>query len=219
MSTYILMKILESSSRRYDRGIRLLSFGKIDKIYDRLTSYIQRGQHVLDIGCGTGALSLRAALNGATVKAIDVNSQMLEIARKKADEARLLQNIEFVEMGVAELGNEEANNYDVVMSGLCFSELTEDELKFTLYQANRILKPGGPLLVADEVLPEALFHKIISKIIRIPLKIITYFLTQTTIHSLKNFSQKISQCGLEIKSVHHNKLKNFIVLVAKKPGD
>ena len=219
MSTYILMKILESSSRRYDRGIRLLSFGKIDKIYDRLTSYIQRGQHVLDIGCGTGALSLRAALNGATVKAIDVNSQMLEIARKKADEARLLQNIEFVEMGVAELGNEEANNYDVVMSGLCFSELTEDELKFTLYQANRILKPGGPLLVADEVLPEALFHKIISKIIRIPLKIITYFLTQTMIHSLKNLPQKISQCGLEIKSVHHNKLKNFIVLVAKKPGD
>jgi ubiquinone/menaquinone biosynthesis C-methylase UbiE len=219
MSTYILMKILESSPCRYDRGIRLLSFGKIDKIYDRLSSHIRSGQYVLDIGCGTGALSLRAALNGATVKAIDVNSQMLEIARKKADEARLLQNIQLVEMGVAELGNEKANSYDIVMSGLCCSELTDDELMFTLFQVNRILKPGGRLLVADEVLPDALFHKIISNIIRIPLKIITYLLTQTTTHAIKKLPQKISQSGLEIQSIHHNKLHNFTELVAKKPGD
>lgn len=219
MSTYILMKILESSPSRYDRGIRLLSFGKIDRIYDRLTSHILSGQQVLDIGCGTGALALRAALNGARIKAMDINSHMLEIARKKANEAGILQNMQFIEMGVAELGNEQANAYDIVMSGLCFSELTDDELVFTLFQVSRILKPDGCLLVADEIMPDTLFHKIISTFIRIPLKIITYLLTQTTTRAIKNLPQKISQSGLIIESIHHNKLHDFTELVAIKPGD
>jgi ubiquinone/menaquinone biosynthesis C-methylase UbiE len=61
MSTYVLMKIFEVFPRRYDKGIRLLTFGKLDKVYDRLVSPIKKGDRVLDIGCGTGAISLRAA--------------------------------------------------------------------------------------------------------------------------------------------------------------
>jgi ubiquinone/menaquinone biosynthesis C-methylase UbiE len=55
------MRILESAPRRYELGIRLLTLGRLDKAYDRLASHIERGQQVLDIGCGTGALTLRAA--------------------------------------------------------------------------------------------------------------------------------------------------------------
>ncbi len=123
MSTYILMKILESAPDRYDRGIRILSLGKLDKAYDRLISPVKEGQRVLDIGCGTGALTLRAAKKGAKLKGIDVNSRMMEIAQKRAEEAKLAQNIEFSEMGVAELGSEKPESYDVAMCGLCFSEL------------------------------------------------------------------------------------------------
>ena len=61
MTSVILMKILESSPNRYDRGIRLLTLGKLDVVYDRLVAPVQPGMQVLDIGCGTGALSLRAA--------------------------------------------------------------------------------------------------------------------------------------------------------------
>jgi hypothetical protein len=31
MSTYILMKVLESAPSRYDRGIRILTLGRLDK--------------------------------------------------------------------------------------------------------------------------------------------------------------------------------------------
>ena len=155
------MKILESAPNRYDQGIRILTLGNLDKVYDRLTSHLKKGQKVLDLGCGTGALTLRAAQKGAKVKGIDINPQMLEIAQKQAIKKNLFQNIILSEMGVAELGNEKSKSYDVVMSGLCFSELTESELIFTLKEINRVLKPSGLLLVADEVRPKSILKRIL----------------------------------------------------------
>jgi len=48
MSTYILMKILETAPGRYDKGIRILTLGRLGKAYDRLTSHIRKGQRALD---------------------------------------------------------------------------------------------------------------------------------------------------------------------------
>lgn len=219
MSTYILMRILESTPNRYDRGISILTLGRLNDVYDRLTSQIRTGQRVLDIGCGTGAMTLRAARKGANVKGIDINSQMLEIAQKRADEKNLSQDIEFCETGVAELGGEESETYHVVMSGLCFSELSEDELIFTLKEINRILKPSGILLVADEVRTNNFSKRILNWLIRFPLVIVTYLFTQTTTHAVKNLPQKLKQAGLLIKSVNLSKLDNFIEVVAWKPNE
>ena len=211
------MKILESAPSRYDQGVRILTLGKLDKIYKHLTFCIKKGQKVLDLGCGTGALTLRAAQKGAKVKGIDINPQMLEIAQKRAIKKNLVQNIELCEMGVAELGSGESKSYDVVMSGLCFSELSEDELIYTLKEIKRILKPGGFLLIADEVRPKNISKKILNEIIRFPLKIITYLITQTTIHTIDNLPKKIKESGLLIESVRLNNTENFIELVAKNP--
>jgi ubiquinone/menaquinone biosynthesis C-methylase UbiE len=216
MSTYILMKIIESAPSRYDKGIRILTFGKLSEAYDRLISHIIKGQRVLDLGCGTGALTLRAAQKGAKVKGIDVNSQMLEIAQNQASEANLTQNIELSEMGVAELRNEESESYDVVMSGLCFSELTENELIFTLKEAKRILKPEGILLIADEVRPTTILKKIINRLVRVPLKAITYLITQTTTNAVENLPEKVKDAGLRIETIRLNKMQNFIELIAMK---
>jgi len=217
MSTYILMKILESFPSRYDRGIYILTLGKLDKVYNRLTSYIKKGQKVLDLGCGTGVLTLKAAQKGAKVKGIDINPQMLEIAKKRAIKKNLIQNIELCEMGVAELGSEESKSYDVVTSGLCFSELSEDELIYTLKEVKRILKPGGLLLIADEVKPKNISNKILNEIIRFPLKIIIYIITQTTTQAIDNLPKKIKESGLSIDSIRLNNIENFIELVVKNP--
>jgi len=217
MSTYVLMKILESAPGRYDRGIRLLTLGKLDNAYDRLVSRIGEGQRVLDIGCGTGALALRAAGKGAHVKAIDVNPQMMEIARGRAIEAGLDQRIEFCEMGVAELEREEVQGYDAVMSGLCFSELTRDEVIYALRQAMRMLKPGGLLLIADEVRPESVFKRILSVLLRFPLVVITYIITQTTTHAIRNLPGHVKEAGFQIESLNLTLLDTFIVVEARKP--
>ncbi|HUW96689.1 MAG TPA: class I SAM-dependent methyltransferase, partial [Anaerolineae bacterium] len=39
MSTYVLMRILESAPSRYDRGLRILTLGRLDRAYDRLASH------------------------------------------------------------------------------------------------------------------------------------------------------------------------------------
>lgn len=213
------MKILESAPCRYDKGIRILTLGKLDKTYDRLTSNIKKGQKVLDLGCGTGALTLRAAQKSAEVKGIDVNSQMLETAQMRATEANLTKKIKLYEMGVAELGQEESESYDIVTSGLCLSELTTDELIFTLNEAKRILKPDGLLLVADEVRPRGISKRIINWLIRSPLLIITYLITQTTTEAIENLPEKIEEAGLKIESLRMNKMENFVELVGRKPKE
>ncbi len=213
------MKILESAPNRYDAGIRILTLGRLDKAYDRLTSHIKGRQSVLDIGCGTGALTLRAAQKGARVKGIDVNTRLLEIAKQRVAEANLEQNVELCEMGVAELGGEKAESYDVLMGGLCFSELTGDELIYTLKEARRILKPGGILLIADEVRPASISRRILNQLMRFPLVIITYIFTQTTTNAIKNLPGKIEEAGLLIESVRLSKLQSFIELKARKPRE
>lgn len=216
MSTYVLMKILESAPLRYDTAINLLTFGTLNKAYKRLTANIRDGQRVLDVGCGTGSLSLQAAGRGASVKGIDINPGMLEVARTKAAQSGLSQSLQFTEIGVAELSGETDSSYDVVMSGLCFSELSEDEIMYTLRQIRRLLKDSGQFLLADEVKPDNPLQRLLLFLLRLPFVILTYLLTQTTTHSVRGIEKKIQQAGFEIISVHKNMLRNFIEITAKK---
>jgi demethylmenaquinone methyltransferase/2-methoxy-6-polyprenyl-1,4-benzoquinol methylase len=222
MCAYVLMKVLESVPKRYDLGIRVLTLGQADRAYDRLAAHIAPGQRVLDIGCGTGALTVRAAQRGAHVVGIDVNAQMLEIAERRVD-ARLGEvDVELREMGVAELDGEAAESYDVVMSGLCLSELTDGERTFALREAYRLLEPGGLLLLADEVIPQNAIKRLLHWSIRLPLALLTCLLTQTTTRPLKGLQGKgalpeVQATGFAVESMYLTCLGDFIELVARKP--
>jgi demethylmenaquinone methyltransferase/2-methoxy-6-polyprenyl-1,4-benzoquinol methylase len=49
MSTYIWMKILESAPSRYDLGIRIITLGRLDAVYDHVADRIEE---VMDLGGG-----------------------------------------------------------------------------------------------------------------------------------------------------------------------
>jgi demethylmenaquinone methyltransferase/2-methoxy-6-polyprenyl-1,4-benzoquinol methylase len=217
MSTYVLMRILESAPHRYELGIRLLTFGGVDRAYDRLTSRIESGQRVLDLGCGTGALTLRAARRGAQVKGIDINPEMLEVARVQAQKAGLAERVELVEKGVAELDGEKPQSYDAVVTGLCLSELSEDEIRYTLEQVRRILRPGGLLLIADEVKPGSRARRLLYALIRAPLVALTYVITQQTTHAIADLTERLREAGLVIESTHASGLGSFLEIVARAP--
>ena len=207
------MKILESSPSRYDRGIKLLTLGKIPKLYKTLTISLSEQHKVMDIGCGTGLITLHAAEQGAEVVGIDVNPETMNIAKQRIENSLYQDKVSFKEMGVAELDHEPAGVYDYIYAGLVFSELEEYEQEFTLKQIHRMLKPDGTFILIDETTPSSLLGRILQIIIRLPLVLITYILTQTTTHSLKKIDSRIVSSGFEIERQHNyllSSLKPFI---------
>jgi len=209
------MKLLESSSSRYDRGIKIITRGKLDKIYLQVAKTIEPNTQVLDIGCGTGSLSLLAAERGAEVKGIDINPEMLDIAKRKAKSLVSVHAVEFVEKGVAELDSEPACFYDTIVSCLCFSELSDDEIRHTLDQITRILKPDGRFILMDELVPKSFIQKILFYLIRVPLLIVTYLLTQTSTRVLSDIDEKIAAVG-NLSITHNQDMGSIMTLYCRR---
>ena len=101
----------------------------------------QASQTVVDLGSGTGLLSLAVAQRSARVWAIDSSPAMNEYLRVKASSAGL-QNIEAVQASAVSLPlvDEIA---DLVVSNYCLHELRPADKLSALSEARRVLKPGG----------------------------------------------------------------------------
>lgn len=216
MSTLVLMKILESSPSRYDRGIKMLLGRKVYSAFDRIVATVKKDDKVLDIGCGTGILSIMIAQNGAKVKGIDTNPDMLDIAQTRISNQNLDSTITLEEKGVAELDSETDESYDLITSTLCFSELEHYEIEYSLTHIYRILRPGGTFILVDEHKPKNPFKRIISSLIRIPLVLITYVLTQHTTKALKDIESDVQANNFNIIETRTNWLGSFIELVCEK---
>ena len=111
---------------------------------------IHPGDIVLDIGCGAGVDSIFAAVmagQSGKVTGIDLVPEMLERAKENARLSAL--NINFLE-GSAEDLLFFGNTFDVVISNGVFN-LVVDKVK-ALSEVYRVLKPGGRLMLADQIL-------------------------------------------------------------------
>ena len=128
------------------------------------------------------------------------------------------EQVELVERGVAELDREPEQSYQVVMSGLCLSELSDEERAFALAQAHRVLEPGGLLLVADEVVPEGVLPRVLYAVIRFPLVVLTYLFARATTRALSDLPRQVVQAGFEVESYRRGRLHGFAVLVARRPN-
>jgi len=175
------MKALESQARRYDRGMRLLSRGRITTAYTALAELVAtRTRTVLDVGCGTGGVALACVARGASVVGIDINADMLEVAGSKP-----LPfgggTVEWAMLGIAEIEDRfPAESFDAVIACLVFSELSEDEREYALHRIKNVLAPGGDLVIADEVPPDGAVGRFLHSATRLPLVVVTWLLTQTT---------------------------------------
>lgn len=128
-----------------------------------------------------------------------------------------LRTVKLCEMSAMELEREDAESYDVIMAGLFFSELNDDKIDYVLKEIRRILRPGGFLLVVDEVVPKNIFKRVIWWLIRSPLTIIVYFVTGTRTRTLSDLPKKIKKQGFIIESMRLNRIENLIELVARRP--
>lgn len=104
---------------------------------------VKGGQHVLDVGCGTGVVGLAAARTGARVTGIDLTPQL--IARAKENSAIAGVDVDWRE-GDAEALTFADGTFDVVLSQ--FGHMFAPRPEVAIREMLRVLKPGGTLAFA-----------------------------------------------------------------------
>ncbi len=110
---------------------------------------LKAGDKVLDVGCGTGNLTLTAKKYvgaSGSVYGIDASPEMIAEARKKATHNGMEASFD-VEL-IEKLPYPDAT-FDVVISRLVIHHLPDDLKRRGFAEIFRVLKPGGHLFVAD----------------------------------------------------------------------
>jgi len=142
----------------YHFTVNIVTLGKA-RTLRKLTvdkALIQPGDSVLDVGCGTGEVTLPAKTRAkdGKVYGIDPAPEMIAVAQKKAVHKKL--EIDF-RVGVIESLPFPDAMIDVVTSSLMMHHLPEALKARGLAEIYRVLKPGGRLLIADFMRPTGSF--------------------------------------------------------------
>lgn len=138
-------------ARFYDPFTWLVSFGTVSNVR-RATiaaAALKAGESVLDVGCGTGDLTLRAAVKAgreAHVAGIDGSPEMIGLAQRKAAKRR--REIDFRLAPIEDLPFADGE-FDVALSSFMLHHLPDDLKVRGLTEVRRVLKPGGRLLAVD----------------------------------------------------------------------
>lgn len=173
---FVLMKIFEEAPRRFDRWMNILTLGKLQEVREEIAAKLIRpNAAVLEIGCGTGSLLEMLAHQGARVTGIDTASGMIEVAQRRLGQAHFPREAEVKKLHALQVEDEfEPRTFDQIVSVLAFSEMSDDEIDCLLSQCREVLKPGGELILADEVEPEGFFPRYIYRIYRHLSRLLTF---------------------------------------------
>jgi len=135
----------------YDLLVALLLFGREGAFRRKLLSFakLKPGEHVLDIGCGTGFMAIVAKQQvgpSGRVSGVDASPEMIARATRKARKKGV--DVEFREGVVESLPYPDAH-FDVVTSVLMLHHLPRAAREACAREACRVLKPGGRMLAVD----------------------------------------------------------------------
>ncbi len=142
---------IHSWARYYDRVVGIISLGRERKFRQAALELvdIDPGMKILDVGCGTGSLTIAAKQrqgNDGTVMGIDPSSNMVSLAQEKTAKAQV--EVDF-QVGVIEKIDFPENYFDLVLSSLMMHHLPAELKKDGLQEVYRILKPDGTLLIVE----------------------------------------------------------------------
>jgi ubiquinone/menaquinone biosynthesis C-methylase UbiE len=215
-------------TKRPDNYIPALSFDWLTPLYDPLQQWIfnessfkrqlvdqaqmKPGHYVLDLGCGSGTLTILAKQGcpAAMVVGLDGDDQILAIAQAKVRKARTA--ISLVQGMAFELPYPD-DTFDRVLTSLVFHHLTRENKYRTAQELFRIIRPGGELHIADFGKPHNLFTSVLALLL-------LHF--EQLADNLKGLLPEIfHQAGFEQVEIttHHTKIYGSLALYrARKPG-
>ncbi len=118
----------------------------------RVVDLVRAGDEVLEVGCGTGWLSLlMARLAAGNVVGLDFSGDQVALARVAAATSHVADRVRFVEGGVGALSAERERGFDVVVLHAFLHHLSTHEISEALDETIGLLKDGGRLVVVEPV--------------------------------------------------------------------
>ncbi len=129
-------------------------------------------KRILDIGCGTGDLSIsiaKRAPKDAEIIGLDYSQPMLDIAKKKAEKAGVGGRVGFISGDAANLPFPD-EHFDCVGISFAFRNLTYNNTLCHphLLEVKRVLKPGGRYVIVESSQPE---NRLIRKVFHLYLRV------------------------------------------------
>lgn len=124
-------------------GVEEAQQDKLDLVCRKLG--LKPGMHLLDVGCGWGALALHAAGKfGAMVTAVTLSQQQHAEATKRAKEQGLEDSVEFL---LTDYRDIDKADFDAISTIEMGEHVGKDEYPAFARQLRSFLKPGGRLLI------------------------------------------------------------------------
>jgi ubiquinone/menaquinone biosynthesis C-methylase UbiE len=138
-------------ARFYDLIMFVLTLGREKDLRRKeiRLAQLKPGDKVLEIGCGTGTLSLAAKTqvgSSGEVFGIDIAPEMIAVASRKA--TRKGVNVTFQVGSIASIPFQN-NQFDTVMCSFMIFHMPEDIRLQGFKEIYRVLKSGGQLFILD----------------------------------------------------------------------
>jgi ubiquinone/menaquinone biosynthesis C-methylase UbiE len=145
----------------YDILVHIMTLGQGSRLRQMTLdqALLRSGEAVLDVGCGTGGVTIPAKIRVGTqgsASGIDPAPEMIAVARRKAQRTKL--EIDF-RVGVIESLPFPNETFDVVTASMMMHHLPEHLQVKGLAEIWNVLKPGGRILIADMLRPSSSFIK------------------------------------------------------------
>lgn len=130
----------------YDLLTRLLGMGTV---YDTLLAQaeLNNGFRVLEIGCGTGNVCVRAKQKYPEMDLVGIDPDPRALARAQR-KAEGLNGLRF-ERGYSQRLPFAEGEFDRVLSSMMLHHLDDETKAATAAEASRVLRPGGRLHIVD----------------------------------------------------------------------
>jgi demethylmenaquinone methyltransferase/2-methoxy-6-polyprenyl-1,4-benzoquinol methylase len=134
-------QVFSSVARRYDVMNDLMSGGMHRLWKDRFVNRVKprTGERILDMAGGTGDVAFRMARRGAAVTVADINADMLEVGKQRA-EARRLEGLDWKVENAERLSFADGS-FDAYT--IVFGIRNVTDIPAALREAHRVLKRGG----------------------------------------------------------------------------
>ena len=151
--------MFDTISEKYDRLNRVITLG-IDLRWRKKVIQLtmeNNPQRVLDVATGTGDLAIALAEKGqAQITGLDISPGMLEVGKQKVQDKQLGKQIDMI-IGDSEEIPFEDNTFDAVT--VAFGVRNFEELEAGLKEIQRVLKPGGKLVILETSVPSKAFFR------------------------------------------------------------